>query len=142
VKNPRSLTVGTVSIVCIIRAPAPDRAKDQRATSVVADAADGADGVIQLVLAYGRYPDVRVPNRPSRSKTISFPSARRKVCARRSRPASARGLFGQPDRLAPTCKRSDALPVHCVLSAMISRTWAGRGSASMIFSIAACRLLA
>ena len=41
---------------------------------------------------------VRVPNRPSRPKTISIPSVRRKVCARRSRPASARGLFGQPDR--------------------------------------------
>ena len=42
---------------------------------------------------------VRVPNRPSRPKTISIPSVRRKVCARRSRPASARGFFGQPDRL-------------------------------------------
>ena len=42
---------------------------------------------------------VRVPNRPSRPKTISIPSARREVCARRSRPATARGFFGQPDRL-------------------------------------------
>src|SRR3954454_4659135 len=77
---------------------------------------------------------VRVPNRPSRPKTISIPSARSGVCARRSRPASARGLFGQPDRvqaaialpptLMPTCKRSDALPVHCARSAMSSRTWA------------------
>ena len=58
---------------------------------------------------------VRVPNRPSRPKTISIPSARSGVCARRSRPASARGLFGQPERvqaaialpptLMPTCKR-------------------------------------
>src|SRR5262249_54900064 len=48
---------------------------------------------------------VRVPNRPSRPKTISIPSVRRKVCARRSRPASARALFGHPDRLVPTCGR-------------------------------------
>src|SRR5262249_58463975 len=48
---------------------------------------------------------VRIPNRPSRPNTISIPSVRRKLCARRSRPASARGLFGQPDRLAPICKR-------------------------------------
>ena len=93
---------------------------------------------------------VRVPNRPSRPKTISIPSARSGVCARRSRPASARGLFGQPDRvqaaialpptLMPTCKRSDALPVHCARSAMSSRTWAATGSASTMFSIASRRL--
>jgi hypothetical protein len=41
---------------------------------------------------------VRVPDRPSRLNTISIPSARSEVCARRSRPASARGLFGQPHR--------------------------------------------
>jgi hypothetical protein len=55
---------------------------------------------------------VRVPSRP----------VRRNLYARRSRPASTRGLLGQPDRLVPTCKRSEALPVHCALSAMISRT--------------------
>jgi hypothetical protein len=83
-------------------------------------------------------------------KPSSIPSARRKGCARRSRPASARGLLGQPDRfqptellatLVPTDKRSDAFPVHCVRSAMISRTWAATGSASMIFSIASRRVL-
>jgi hypothetical protein len=41
---------------------------------------------------------VRVPTRPSRPKTISIPRVRRKVCARRSRPASAGRFFGQPDR--------------------------------------------
>jgi hypothetical protein len=93
---------------------------------------------------------VRVPNRPSRPKTISIPSVRRKVCARRSRPASARGLFGQPDRFptmglpaarVPASKRSDALPVHCARSAIISRTRAATGSASTMFSIASRRLL-
>jgi hypothetical protein len=39
---------------------------------------------------------IRVPARPSRAKLISIPSARRGVCARRSRPASARGDFGHP----------------------------------------------
>jgi hypothetical protein len=90
--------------------------------SIVADAAAGcADDVRVLVLI------VRVPNRPSRSKTILIPSVRRKVCARRDGPVSARGLFGQPYRLMPTCKSSDALPVHFARSAMISHTQAPPG---------------
>jgi len=36
---------------------------------------------------------ILVPIRPSRQNVISMPKVRRKVCARRSRPASARGLF-------------------------------------------------
>src|SRR6202048_4963031 len=61
------------------------------------------------------------PARPSRLKTISMPSARRKVWARRRRPASARGFSGQPVRHvkvlalieAPPARRSSvALPVH------------------------------
>jgi hypothetical protein len=45
--------------------------------------------------------DVRIlitlfPARPSRLKTISTPSARRNVCARRKWPARARGFLGQP----------------------------------------------
>src|SRR5262245_13162187 len=42
---------------------------------------------------------------PSRPKIIA--SERRKVCARRSRLASAQALFGQPDRLVLSCKRSE-----------------------------------
>jgi len=51
---------------------------------------------------------IRVPPRPSRLKVISMPSARSDVCARRSRPASARGDFGQPELLAqgPSGERS------------------------------------
>ena len=91
---------------------------------------------------------VRVPNRPSRPKTISIPSVRSGVCARRSRPASARGFFGQPERfptmglpatLAPASRRSEALPAHCARSAIISRTRAATGSASTMFSIASRR---
>jgi hypothetical protein len=62
------------------------------------------------------------PARPSRLKVISMPSARKKVCARRSRPASARGFLGQsallreagppPARSAAARRRSDAVPVH------------------------------
>ena len=50
--------VSTVSIVCT-KAPVPVRAEDglDPLQSIVADAADGTDGVMQLVLAYGRYPD-------------------------------------------------------------------------------------
>ena len=80
---------------------------------------------------------VRVP-RPAASP---LPSVRRKVCARRNRPASACGFLGQPATFVPARKRSDALPVHCALSAMISRTQAGTGSASTMFSIASRRLL-
>jgi hypothetical protein len=46
-----------------------------------------------------------------------------------------------PATLVPACKRSDALPVHCALSAMISRTQAATGSASTMLSIALRRLL-
>jgi hypothetical protein len=38
---------------------------------------------------------IRVPARPSRPKAISMPSVRSAVWARRRRPASARGVFGQ-----------------------------------------------
>ena len=36
---------------------------------------------------------ILIPVRPSRENVISMPSVRRNVCARRSRPASARGFF-------------------------------------------------
>jgi hypothetical protein len=81
---------------------------------------------------------VRVPSRPSRPKTISIPSVRRKLCARRRRPASARGFLGQPVlsldtpsalRSAPARKRSAAVPVQDLRSAMISRTQAATGLA-------------
>ena len=38
-------------------------------------------------------------------------------------------------------KRADAVPVHCALSAMISRTRAATGSASTMLSTALRRLL-
>jgi hypothetical protein len=73
---------------------------------------------------------MRVPARPSRPKVISIPSARRGVCTRRSRPASARGDFGHPasvrhasslEKQAATRNRSEAFPLHIVRSDMISR---------------------
>ena len=90
---------------------------------------------------------MRVPDRPSRLKVISIPKVRSKVWARRSRPASARGLLGQPARpsgnpsgAAPARSRSDALPDQVERRAMISRTRVATGSASMIPSRAALRL--
>jgi hypothetical protein len=68
--------------------------------SIVADAADGADGVMESILTYGRYPDSLWPLRsqpPLAAEDDLIPRVRRKVCARRSRPVSARGLFGQPE---------------------------------------------
>jgi hypothetical protein len=63
---------------------------------------------------------ILVPVRPSRENAISIPSVRRNVCARRSRPASARGFLAhaEPREMssrAPSAhkrKRSDALPAH------------------------------
>jgi hypothetical protein len=90
---------------------------------------------------------ILVPSRPSRENAISIPSVRRNVCARRSRPASARGFFAHavpPETSsralsAHKCKRSDALPVHMVRSSMIARTQLAMGSASMMLSTAARR---
>jgi len=50
---------------------------------------------------------IRVPLRPSRLKEISMPNTRSAVWTRRSRLASARGDFGQPELLAghPSGKR-------------------------------------
>src|SRR5438094_1208520 len=85
------------------------------------------------------------PARPSQLNVISMPSARRNVCSRRRRPARARGFFGQPvlslempslPRSAPARRRSAALPVHELRSAMISRTQVAIGSASIMHSIA------
>jgi hypothetical protein len=43
---------------------------------------------------------ILVPVRPSRENVISMPSVRRNVCARRSRPASARGFLAHDVPLA------------------------------------------
>ena len=92
---------------------------------------------------------IRFPARPSRLKPISIPMARKGVCARRNRPASARGFWGQPlplletpslARSAPVRSRSAALPTQVLRSAMISRTRAATGSASTAFATAALRL--
>ena len=118
-----------------------------------ADDADGADGcapgfsgaaegwiVVMLM--------VRVRARPSRPKPISMPILRRKVAARRSRPASARGLSGQvldlatrsPATSARAPRRSEAVPVHTVRVAITARTAVAIGSASITPSTASSRL--
>src|SRR6516162_2591808 len=51
---------------------------------------------------------ILVPVRPSRENVISMPSVRRNVCARRSRPASARGFFAH----APLDTSSRAFSAH------------------------------
>jgi hypothetical protein len=87
---------------------------------------------------------ILVPARPPRENVTSMPSVRRNVCARRSRPASARGFVGQSPlplempsllRSAPARRRSAALPVHELRSAIMSRTRAATGSASMMPSM-------
>ena len=92
---------------------------------------------------------ILVPPRPSRENVISMPSVRRKVCARRSRPASARGFLAHAlpldmssRALSHKRKRSDALPVHVIRLAMIARTQVAMGSASMMFSMATLRFAA
>src|SRR3954464_5507221 len=73
---------------------------------------------------------IRVPARPSRPKVISIPSARRGVCARRSRPASARGDWdvSSLEGRAATRNRSEAFPLHMVRSAIMSRIRAATAS--------------
>jgi hypothetical protein len=51
-----------------------------------------------------------LPVRPSRLKEMSMPSVRRNVCARRKRPARARGFLGQP-----------ALSLVCLACSMLQR---------------------
>ena len=91
---------------------------------------------------------VLVPARPSRLKTISMPSERNPGCARRSRPASARGLFDKPVLLLemppleyspPKQRRSAAVPIQVFRWAMISRTQLATGSASTMLSTAVRR---
>jgi hypothetical protein len=81
--------------------------------------------------------------RPSRLNAMSMPSTRRNVCARRRRPASARGFLGEEMpplvRPAPARSRSAALPDHELRSAMISRTQAATRSASIMLWTAALR---
>src|SRR5436190_18178686 len=88
---------------------------------------------------------IRLPPRPSRPKAMSMPSTRRNVCARRRRPASARGFLGQPVlpldmpsplRSAPARRRA-ALPVHELRSTMISRTQAATESMIVDLRLAA-----
>jgi hypothetical protein len=93
---------------------------------------------------------ILVPARPWRENVTSMPGVRRNVCARRSRPASARGVFGQPALLfqtsssakSATRKRSAALPVHVLRSAIRPRTHAATGSASIMPSMAVLRFAA
>ena len=111
--------------------------------AVGSDKTDATDAIFALVLTL----TILVAVRPSRENVISIPRVRRNVCARRSRPARARGFFAQllplelPSR-APSelnSKRSDAVPVHMVRLAIIARMRLAMGSASMMLSIAALR---
>ena len=118
-----------------------------------ADDADGADGCAPAFLAWRKcgivvMVMVRVRARPSRPKPISMPILRRNVAARRSRPASARGLSGQvldlatrsPATSARAPRRSEAVPVHTVCVAITARTAVAIGSASITPSTASSRL--
>ena len=91
---------------------------------------------------------IRVRARPSRSKSISMPILRRKVAARRSRPDSARGLWGQsldfairsPAASSSSSRRSVAVPFHAVRVAITASTAPATGSDSMTLSAASWRL--
>jgi hypothetical protein len=92
-------------------------------------------------ISYDRYPDCPRSQPPLAAEDNFNPEhAQEALCPAQSARECA-GLFGQPNRLVPTYRKSDALPVHCALSAMISRTRAATGSTSMMFSIAARQLI-
>jgi hypothetical protein len=118
-----------------------------------ADDADGEDGCTPGFSGAGWFGVVvmlivRVRARPSRPKPISMPILRKTVAARRSLPASARGLSGQVFDLAtrsPTTspsapRRSEAVPDHAVRVAITARTAAATASASITPSTASSRL--
>jgi hypothetical protein len=115
-----------------------------------ADGADDADGRAPVCSGVGVAAMwiVRVRARPSRPKLISMPILRRKGAARRSRPASARGLSSQvfdlatrsPAASARAPRRSEAVPVHSVRVVITVRTAAAIGSASITPSTASSRL--
>ena len=71
-----------------------------------------------------------------------MPTLRRKVCARRKRPDTARGLSGQdfdlvmrsPANPANLLRRSEAVPVQVGHAAIMARTAAATGSASITFT--------
>jgi hypothetical protein len=115
--------------------------------------ADDADGCAPRVSGAAGSPAVvmrimRVRARPSRSKPMSMLILRRKVAARRNRPASARGLSGQvfalairsPAISARAPRSSEAVPVHSVREVITARTTAAIGSASITPSTASSRL--
>jgi hypothetical protein len=104
---------------CLFSDPSQDSLIGSRPmTGGSTDDADGTDGAFVLTLI------ILVPVRPPRENVLSTPSVRRNVCARRNRPASARGFFAHAvplemsarARSAHKRKRSDALPVHMVRS--------------------------
>jgi hypothetical protein len=79
-----------------------------------------------------RYVDGSRAQPPLAAEAISMPRVRRDGRARHSRPASARGFLGQlalfqpmsaaaPPVSVPDRNRSDALPVQCARSAIMSR---------------------
>ena len=116
--------------------------------TLCADGADGADGCIPRFSTAAEIVMVRVRARPFLLKSISIPTLRRKVAARRIRPESARGVAGQVlarRTVSPTSserapRRSEAVPVHTVRDAISERTAEPTGSASMTLSTASSRL--
>ena len=121
----------------------PDRSRTITARST--DDTDGTDGLSRILLTL----IVLVPARPSRENVTSMPRVRRKVCARRSRPASARGFFAHPDRSRyprehPSHTHAKGLTRSrpTFRSAMSVRTQVATGSASMMLSMAALRFAA
>jgi hypothetical protein len=114
-----AICVSTVSIVCAIKAPFQSGPKLKPSTwlltrplHMVADTADGADGVRGIgSLTHAIIVIIRIPQPPPRPT---------KTCARQ--PGECAGALGQPDRLTPTCKRSDVLSVHCTLASSAPRS--------------------
>jgi len=78
------------------------RSQTRRAMSiiVVADAADGADGVTGLILTYGRYPDCPRSQPPLAAEDNLNPERAQKGLCPAQPIGECAGIFGQPDRFA------------------------------------------
>jgi hypothetical protein len=97
---------------------------------MVADTADGADGVVGLVFACGRYPD-RPRSQPRLAAEDNLNPERNHGIA------SHLGGAGRLEKVECASRPF----VQCARSAMISRTRVATGSASTMVSIASRRLL-
>ena len=108
--------------------------------SIIADAGEDADGVMDSVLAYGRYPDCPRSEPPLAAEGNLNPECAEEGLYPAQSASEAAGTFGPARPVRANLQKIGCAPRPLLsLSAMTSRTSAATESASMIFSIASDR---